>query len=103
MNSFQPTIQAESIIVVSENQVAADLTSGIVGELIVLELGGGVYYELNEVAAFVWRAIQKPASVESILRRVRDTYEVSESESEQDLMNLLSELLERRLIEVRDA
>lgn len=103
MTLFEQPIELDTVVVVVENQVSADLRSGIAGELVVLELDGGTYYELNEVGAFVWRAIQEPTSVRAVLGSLQATYDVPEDECKTDLISLLARLQAKQLIAVRNA
>lgn len=96
-------IHLDSLVELSSSQVSADLTSGVAGQLVILDLGAGIYYELNDVGAEVWKTLQEqPASVESILERLQNIYDVSAAECQADLFSLLEQLLERKLIEVRN-
>ena len=103
MDQLSPSIDLETVVVASENQVSANLTSGIAGELVVLDLNAGVYFEFNPVGAFIWRAIQEPRSVAEVLDGLKDSYDVQAEECQADLMRILSELLERQLIRIQDA
>ena len=103
MTPPSPSFDLDTVVVASETQVSADLTPGVSGELVVLDLERGVYYELNEVGAFIWRAVQEPVSVGSILEGLLNAYNVPAEECESDLSGILGKLLERGLIETRDA
>ena len=80
-------------------QISCDLE----GESVVLSLRGGVYYGLNEVAAHVWKLVQEPRTVgeirEALLAEYRD---VSPETCTRDLLNLLGQLREWKLLELQN-
>ncbi len=102
MTSEEATIERESVIVAGRGQVSADLGAGLSGQAVILHLNDGVYYELNEVGAHIWKLIQEPRSVAAVLESILSAYEVSAERCEADLLALLRELLARDLIEIRN-
>jgi len=92
------TISGNSIIVATSSQVS----SGLGEEIIILECDKGVYFGLNGVGRVVWNKIQSPSRFEEIRNAVMREYEVSADRCEQDLMNLLQELHQQGLVEIRD-
>lgn len=89
------------IVVASQEQVSADLTADFDGDSVVLDLRDGVYYELNEVATRIWKCIQEPVSVETILNTLLEEYDTGPDKCEADLLTLLEEMASRGLIEIR--
>lgn len=89
-----------TVIVASPEQVSADLTSDFDGDSVVLDLRDGVYYELNEVATRVWKLLQEPVAVETILNRLLEEYDVDAEECERDLLLLLEDMMSRGLLEM---
>ena len=92
------TISGNSIIVAASSQVS----SGLGEEIIILECEKGVYFGLNGVGRVVWKKIQSPSRFEEIRDAIMREYEVSADRCEQDLMNLLHELHQQGLVEIRD-
>lgn len=80
----------------SNDQVSCDLA----GEAAILDLKNGVYYGLDPVGARIWELIQQPTEVSCVVSQLLDEYDVDREECSQDAIALLSELLERDLIEV---
>lgn len=89
-------IQLNTQVKASNDQVSCDLA----GESAILDLKNGVYYGLDPVGARIWELIQQPTEVSSIVSQLLDEYEVDREECTQDTLGLLSQLLERELIEV---
>ena len=88
-----------SVISVTKEAVHCDVED----EVVILGLKDGVYYGLNPVGAFIWSLIQKPKTVAEIRDAVLEEYDVKKEVCENDLMELLTELSDKGLIEVEDA
>lgn len=91
-------ISGNSIIVATSTQLASDLGE----EIIILECVKGVYFGLNGVGRVVWKQIQSPCRFEAIRDAIMREYEVSADRCEQDLVNLIQELHQQGLVEIRD-
>ena len=86
-----------SVISVTKEAVHCDVED----EVVILGLKDGVYYGLNPVGAFIWNIIvQKPKNVAEIRDTVLEEYDVSEEVCEKDLMELLTELSDKGLVEI---
>jgi hypothetical protein len=79
----------------------AVLASPLGGEVVLLEPEAGTYFSLNEVGARIWEMIRDPVSVESIARRIVEEYDVDPIRCREDVLLLLSELVEHGLAEIR--
>ena len=90
------TISSNSVVVAIKNQVSSNLGE----EAVILHLGKGAYYGINEVGTFVWNLLQKPVKVDDIVREITSRYEVAGKQCETDLMDLLKKLLRAKLIEI---
>jgi hypothetical protein len=95
----KPVISKESTVVAIKDQLSADLK----GEAVILNCANGVYYGLNEVGNTVWAFVQEPRKVADIAAKVADEYEVAPDVCERDVIELLGQLTEAGLLEVRDA
>ena len=93
---MEEKITGNSIVVVTKDQVSADLS----GEAAILNLKSGVYFGLNTVGASIWKLIQEPRSVNEINDALVQEYDVDPDQCEKDLLALLEELLSKELIEV---
>ncbi len=91
-------VTERSTVVVAENQVSSDLGK----EVAILDLGAGMYYGLNEVGARIWELVQEPRTVEEIQAVILDEYEVDPASGKRDVLALLQQLADNRLVEVRD-
>ena len=100
MNSLfqkKPSASLDSIAVVSGELVSANLD----GEVVILGFKSGSYYSLDQVGAFVWDLLQKPQKVSAIRDSILHEYDIDIQQCEQDLFNLLNDLADKGLIEIR--
>jgi hypothetical protein len=93
------TLTWNSEIRVAREQVSCDLG----GDLVILDLQGGIYYGLSDVGARVWELLQERRSLGEIREQLLLEYDVEPERCERDLLALVSELAQRSLIEVQDA
>jgi hypothetical protein len=92
------TVTERSTVVAAKHQVSSDLGE----EVAILELGAGMYYGLNEVGARIWELVQEPRTVGEIQAVILDEYEVAPASGKRDVLALLQQLADSRLVEVRD-
>ena len=86
-----------SVISVTKEAVHCDVED----EVVILGLKDGVYYGLNPVGAFIWNTIiQEPKTVAEIRDAVLEEYDVEKEVCEKDLMELLTELSDKGLVEI---
>ena len=70
------------------------------GTSVLLHLRTGYVYTCGEVGAFIWQAIEKPSSLQSLLQRICNEFDVEESVALQDLQQFLKDLIAERLVTV---
>lgn len=81
---------------------ASDVLSSELGsEHVLLNLQDGTYYGLEEVGGDIWKLLQTPIAVADICRSLVDAYDVDPERCREDVLKLLGELAERRLVEIR--
>ena len=91
-------ISGYSIVQCGEDQVSCDLN----GEAAILQLSSGLYFGLNEVGARVWELITDPIRVNDLKDVLLGEFEIDEATCEADLFELLVEMAEAGLIEVKE-
>lgn len=92
-SSPSPLTRATRIVATSD-QVSAELQ----GETVILSMADGVYYGLDRVGSRIWGAVTSPVSLQDVLDRILDEFEVGEERAWDDLQRLVSELLAHRLV-----
>jgi len=70
------------------------------GEAVLLNLGTGVYYGLNEVGAFIWQRMDGDHTVDDLVEEICAAYAVDRERAAADVRRLVAELLEAGLIGV---
>ncbi len=91
-------IALETILQATQHQVSTDLQ----GEVVILELKSGIYYGLDAIGAEVWRMLQRPRSVRSLLEALLAKYDVAPDRCEMDLVSLLQDLCANDLAVIHD-
>lgn len=94
-------LNKNSVLMASQDQVSADLSSESAESVVILNLKDGVYYELKEVGTRVWSLLQQPSSVQSILDKLLEEYEVDAERCEADLLALAENLAKFGLVEIQ--
>ena len=90
-------INESTTVVVSDSQTSTEVG----GERVILDLDRGVYYGLNEVGARIWAMMESPVTVDEIVTALLDEFEdVSREECWDDVVKLLEEMEEQKLIRV---
>jgi hypothetical protein len=81
------------------NQVIAQQTCGT---LVLMSIGRGQYYSLNELGSRIWQLCDGARSVAEIIQIIGDEYDVSPDRVQHDVLRLLQELAGERLVESND-
>lgn len=93
-------LNTDSTLVASQNQVSADLSPNGTGEVVILGLKDGMYFEVNEVGARIWQMIQEPRTVRSVIAALLDEYDVTSEQCEADVLSIAGEMIRRGLAEI---
>ena len=64
----------------------------IEGECVLLDLGSGTYFGLNEVGTRIWNLLRQGLPEDAIARAIADEYESDTGTIRADVRRLLSEL-----------
>lgn len=83
------------------------VTRDIAGETILVPVCGKLadmqqLFSLNDVGRFIWERIDGQTNLEAIRLGIMDSFEVKREESEADLTDFISRLMESGLIEAVD-
>jgi hypothetical protein len=70
------------------------------GEAVLLHLGSGMYFGMNEVATRAWELITKGATFGSVLDSLLAEFEVPEDVLRGDLEKFVGALVEKQLVTV---
>ena len=70
-------------------------------EVVLMTLESGECLGLGETGSEVWRLLDKPTRLEPMVDALRQKYDAPPGVIEQDVIELLEEMLDRKLIEVQ--
>jgi len=70
-------------------------------EIVLLHLGEGVYFSLNNVGAFIWSHLEHNAQIESIVDAIMTEYDVDAVRATRDLGDFLDGLQQHCLLAAR--
>lgn len=87
-------LSRESCVVVSDEQVSTALGD----ETVILGMQDGVYYGLDAVGARIWALLATPHRVTDLVVTLSGEFEVAPDRLERDVLALLDDLADRRLI-----
>jgi hypothetical protein len=72
------------------------------GEAVLLHLGSGMYFGMNDVATRAWEEITKGATFGGVLTTLLDEFEVTEDVVRGDLERFVEALVEKKLVTVAE-
>jgi len=95
MTMVESTFVESNVVIAAKDQIGCNLGE----EEIILDLGSGVYYGLNEVGSRIWDLVQKPISVGEIVDAVVSEYDAERTDCAKDICQFLAEMAEHGLLE----
>ncbi|MCK1982997.1 MULTISPECIES: lasso peptide biosynthesis PqqD family chaperone [Peribacillus] len=88
--------------VLSKNKVITQSQGNIVsdmdGELVMLSIEKGNYYNLGVLGGEIWSLIEKPIIISDLLEKLISQYDVSQQDCEEEVLSFLSDLYNEGLI-----
>ena len=70
------------------------------GESVLLHLGSGQYFGLDEVGTLIWHLLVEGCSLDKIEERIVAEYDASAEEIKKDVLRIVEELTQNGLVEV---
>jgi hypothetical protein len=67
------------------------------GEAVLLDLGSGTYFGMNDVASRAWERIVEGATFGEVVETIATEFEVTEDKARSDLAGFVGALVEKRL------
>jgi len=74
--------------------------SEVDGEVVMLSVQNGEYYNLNEVSSDIWQELKEACSFKDLVIRLQETYEVPYETCETETRIFLEQTLEKGIIEI---
>jgi hypothetical protein len=81
------------------SQVGGSIVSDMGGEKVMLSVRKGKYYNLGEMGGEIWEQIKEPVSVDKLITRLTDKYDVQETSCEREVISFLNHLIEEGLVQ----
>lgn len=82
-------------------RVTTNLTEREVGgELVILHVETGEVHQLNQVAACIWKNLKQDTSVDFLVDKVAEQFEVDRKTAHDDVDRFLADLTSLKLVEV---
>ena len=88
-------ISLDDSFAISRHAVFRDLD----GEGVILDMGSGKYFGLNAVGARIWQLVAKHGGLRPVFDDLCREYDAAPDVLERDLLKLLTELEQARLVE----
>ena len=89
----------DDVLVHSVDAVSCDLGD----ETAILHLESGIYYGLDAVSSRIWVLTSEPHSLRQLVTTLLGEYDVSTERCEAEVLALVTDLAEHRLIEIHHA
>ena len=74
------------------------MTADMNGSAVMMDIMTSKYYNLGAVGGRIWELLEEPMTVNALVRKLTDEYDVSASQCRADIEPFLSTLLERGLL-----
>lgn len=94
INDFTDIVHSQ--VCRSTDQVSTELQ----GEVVILNVKDGKYYNLNPVGSRIWQIIEHPVSAVSIVETIMDEYNVERQNCEQDVYTILLAMKASGLVDI---
>ena len=91
-------ITPESIL---ERNEAEFLFAEVDDETVLMSLNDSGYLGLNTVSTDIWKILQKPQSVTSLIEELMKMYQVEQEQCEREVNNVLKAMLRRKIVQLK--
>jgi hypothetical protein len=100
MNTNQSPTEQETEITLPEKLIIPDyiVTQELSGELVILNLENEGYYHLNKVASHFWELLEELETVEAVVIKMLELYDVDEKTLLKDLKDIIDELVSEKIV-----
>jgi hypothetical protein len=90
-------LSGDTVVAATPHHVSAETGE----EIILLHLGKGLYFGLQNVGTRIWKLLQKPIKVREIEAVLLAEYDVEPETCRSEVRSLVAELVDRELVEVK--
>ncbi len=89
-------IAMADVVVQGKESIVSDMN----GDMVMLNIHTGKYYNLGTIGGEIWNAIGTPTVVSELIHRLECEYDVEQAECEEQVLSYLHQLLSEGLIEL---
>lgn len=93
------SLTLDDTVVVSDNQVSADLS----GEVVILGMKEGAYFGVDAAGARIWELLQTPRRLSDVVAMLMAEYEVPEEQCATEVLAFVEDLAGQGLVKKGDA
>lgn len=95
MSEEQP-LDLQATVVRSPEQVSGDID----GQVVLLSIENGEYYNMNEVGSRIWALLEEPKTGDELVEQLLTEFEVERATCEQEVAAFLAHLQKDNLLQV---
>lgn len=96
---MKPAVTLDARVVTGPDAVFRELE----GEAVILNLGSGLYFGLNEVGTRVWQLLDAHADLRRVFEILRVEFDVTDDRLRDDLLALVEQLRDKGLVHVESS
>lgn len=74
------------------------ITSEVDGERVMMDMKTGEYFGLDSIGTRIWDLIESPAKISEIIEILINEFDVSKEQCENDTIEFISELVDKKLV-----
>ncbi len=67
-------------------------------EIVILDVGSGQFYGINDVGAFIWELLESEVTIEELVDAVATKYSISSDTARADIDELVQQLVDSDLV-----
>lgn len=83
-------------------QADTPLVTEIDGEVVMMDVDSGSYFNLDAIGSDIWRRLAEPVGVSDLCDALAGTYDADIATIRRDVMALLGQMLDKGLVRVLD-
>ncbi|RKL66390.1 PqqD family protein [Salipaludibacillus neizhouensis] len=84
------------------SQKPGNIVSDMDGEKVMLSINNGKYYNLGDIGGEIWKLIEKPIAIDSLVNTLMSTYDVDKNQCEEHVLSFLEMLYKEDLIQTKE-
>jgi hypothetical protein len=94
--SNPPAIDDATILARPANLVASEID----GEMVILDIESGHFFQLNQIGSRIWEALEAPTTMGELCRSMQDRFDVDQETCRGDVSDFVARLSENGLVTI---